>query len=221
MDYNYRKEFIKNFNYLGRKYDGWAVWTDFLEAFAKCLQLPFYTKEAHEVIKKISTKYGKDYKILDKLATHTINALEHKIQDFLGSIFMELDMANKLNGQFFTPYELSSDASNIKVNNSTNSIAETQQQPTNLEQAKLLMQIKQLQAQTKKTEEQLKENKLKNFAEYVAMQKEIMVNGTAEIKQFIKKHVENEQDILEWNKLWSNYIETVYSQLSTTLFESL
>ncbi len=106
------------------------------------------------------------------------------------------------------------------INSSTNSITNGQQ-PASLEQAKLLMQIKQLQAQTKKTEEQLKENKLKNFAEYVAMQKEIMVNGTAEIKEFVKKHVEKEQDILEWNNLWSNYIETVYNQMSKTLFESL
>ncbi len=125
MDYDYRKEFISDFNILGRKYDRWTVWSDFLDVFAKCLQLPFYSQEAREVIKKVSKKYGEDYKVLDKLATHVINALEHKIQDFLGSIFMELELANKLNGQFFTPYDLcllmvqmqTSDITMEKINN--------------------------------------------------------------------------------------------------------
>lgn len=42
-----------------------------------------------------------------ELATHTVMALEdNPEQDFLGSIFMELNLGNESGGQFFTPYHV-------------------------------------------------------------------------------------------------------------------
>lgn len=41
------------------------------------------------------------------LLSHVVMALENKTCDFLGSVFMELELGNNHNGQYFTPYDVS------------------------------------------------------------------------------------------------------------------
>ncbi len=103
---DYRNEFIKEFNSLRPFFSPWNLWCDFTSVFANAIRLPFYYKEASEVIKQVSEKYGDKFKVLDRMSSLVTDALEHKIQDFLGSVFMELDLGNKFNGQFFTPYHV-------------------------------------------------------------------------------------------------------------------
>jgi len=43
---------------------------------------------------------------MSHLLALTTMAMEHKYQDFLGAMFMELELGNKWRGQFFTPYNL-------------------------------------------------------------------------------------------------------------------
>lgn len=57
---------------------------------------------------KIIKKYNKqEQAIFPELAAQTVLALEeNQEQDFLGSIFMELNLGNESGGQFFTPYHV-------------------------------------------------------------------------------------------------------------------
>ncbi len=49
----------------------------------------------------------KDQKLFPELLGHVVMGLEAKPHDFLGSVYMELELGNKGTGQFFTPYEVS------------------------------------------------------------------------------------------------------------------
>lgn len=102
----YQREFIKVFNSVNRKYDRWTVWTDFLDSFAAALQLPFYGGKVADRIKNASEKYGDDFLKLDQMTKIVVDALECKFQDFLGTVFMGLELGNKWKGQFFTPYHV-------------------------------------------------------------------------------------------------------------------
>lgn len=64
--------------------------------------------EREERYMKIIKKYNKqEQAIFPELAAQTILALEeNQEQDFLGSIFMELNLGNGSGGQFFTPYHI-------------------------------------------------------------------------------------------------------------------
>ena len=57
---------------------------------------------------KIIKKYNKqEQNLFPELTAHTVMALEENPeQDFLGGIFMELNLGNGSNGQFFTPYHV-------------------------------------------------------------------------------------------------------------------
>ena len=57
---------------------------------------------------RIIRKYNKqEQAIFPELAAQTVLALEeNQEQDFLGSIFMELNLGNESGGQFFTPYHI-------------------------------------------------------------------------------------------------------------------
>lgn len=65
-------------------------------------------EDREERYMKIIKKYSKqEQAIFPELATQTVLALEeNQEQDFLGSIFMELNLGNESGGQFFTPYHI-------------------------------------------------------------------------------------------------------------------
>lgn len=64
---------------------------------------------------KIEQRYLETIKIYTKeqanefsqLLALLVNALEEKHQDFLGQVYMRLNLGNSANGQFFTPYHVS------------------------------------------------------------------------------------------------------------------
>lgn len=58
---------------------------------------------------KIIKKYDKrEQQLFPDLAAHTVMALEENPeQDFLGDIYMKLNLGSQTRGQFFTPYSIS------------------------------------------------------------------------------------------------------------------
>ena len=99
------KRIIKKINSF-RSNDIWDIYNDFLilssEKFKKTLDKNF--KSTH----KIYDKYNNIEIILfDEILIILDELLKKEKKDHLGDLLMELEMANKLNGQFFSPFDIS------------------------------------------------------------------------------------------------------------------
>lgn len=106
-----KKEFLKTFNQLTNRYRSWDVWRDFIVMYACALSNPMdkeHYEERESLYLQLIKKYNKQEQLLfPELAAHTVMALEENPeQDFLGSIFMSLNLGSQHNGQFFTPYHV-------------------------------------------------------------------------------------------------------------------
>lgn len=106
-----RKDFLKVFGQLTNRHRSWDVWSDFIQMFACSLSNPLdkeHYDEREALYLRLIKKYNKkEQELFPELAAHTVMALEeNQEQDFLGSIFMSLNLGNERNGQFFTPYHV-------------------------------------------------------------------------------------------------------------------
>ena len=104
-----RKQFLKTFHQLTYRHRAWDVWRGFFIMFACSLSNPgdkSHYEERGKRYLRIIKKYNKqEQKLFPELAAYVVMALEENPeQDFLGSIFMELNLGNKSTSQFFTPY---------------------------------------------------------------------------------------------------------------------
>lgn len=105
------KEFLDIFNSMCETRNGWQVWTDLITAMAIALsnvveQNPIRKEEREkEFLSCIERLGGMDKP--SKLLEIMILALEENPkQDFLGGLFMKLELGNHWRGQFFTPYDV-------------------------------------------------------------------------------------------------------------------
>lgn len=105
------KEFINTFKQLAGYHHSWDIWKDFITMFACALSNSIdksHYEERERLYLETIKKYGKrEQDLFPKFTAYTVMALnENPEQDFLGSIFMLLNLGNKYKGQFFTPYHL-------------------------------------------------------------------------------------------------------------------
>lgn len=103
--------FEKDFNFLCRSRGRWKVWSDFvhLSAYSISNAVDSVHREKRESeYLKIAEEYSKEE--MGKFAclfSATIMALEkNPDQDFLGDLYMRLELGNERAGQFFTPYNV-------------------------------------------------------------------------------------------------------------------
>lgn len=106
-----RKEFLRIFNQLTYRHRSWDVWRDFIVMYACALSNPVdkeHYEERESLYLRTIKKYNKqEQPLFSELAAYTVMALEENPeQDFLGSIYMSLNLGNQHNGQFFTPYHV-------------------------------------------------------------------------------------------------------------------
>ena len=103
-----KKEFIKTIQQLSYTRHKWQTWQDFTELAALSIaQATAYSEEREETYMRTIGRYThKEAQLIPKLLALTIQALEIKHHDFLGEMFMELELGSKWHGQFFTPYHL-------------------------------------------------------------------------------------------------------------------
>lgn len=103
-----RKKFISVFNHTARHLRRWDVFSDFITLVANELDLArIRTPENIERSRKICARYDqRDMEGLHELFGLMVAALEGKFHDFLGAVFMELEMGSGDMGQFFTPYHV-------------------------------------------------------------------------------------------------------------------
>lgn len=103
------KLFLDTFRSLCYSRNAWEVWTDFVAATA-CSLASVADKEG-EIHNEREKEYAKCIERLGgvdgaaKLFAYVVEALEENPeQDFLGGLFMKLNLCNHWKGQFFTPY---------------------------------------------------------------------------------------------------------------------
>lgn len=101
-----RKQFVSVFAHTGRHLRRWDVFSDFITLAANELDMArIRTPENIESCRKICARYdAEDIKNLHTLFNLMVCALDAKFHDFLGSIFMELELGSGDMGQYFTPY---------------------------------------------------------------------------------------------------------------------
>lgn len=106
-----QKAFLDAFRKLTNRHRAWDAWRDFITMFACSLSNPVdkeHYDEREALYLRTIRKYNKqEQELFPELAAQTVLALEkNPEQDFLGSIFMSLNLGNESNGQFFTPYHV-------------------------------------------------------------------------------------------------------------------
>lgn len=91
----------------------WQVFNDCIEMFALSIQNTFCFGQTFEKnenrYKDITKNYSEsEIETIVKIFSEITNALEaNPFQDFLGDLYMQLDMGSSALGQFFTPYTVS------------------------------------------------------------------------------------------------------------------
>ncbi len=108
---DYRKAFLKTFSELARTHHNWSVWNDFVTmlscAISNSLDKTNYEKREALYLSIINGYDKPEQKLFPELAAHTVMALEkNPEQDFLGSLFMELNLGDHWKQQVFTPYDV-------------------------------------------------------------------------------------------------------------------
>ena len=110
-----QKDFVKVFDSLTGKYNRWEVWRDMVWMIATSISNAVdkrYAKERDQIYREIVEKYSEsEMQKFANLFTILTTSMDTKMSkglwgDFLGELFMNLDLGNDLGGQFFTPYHL-------------------------------------------------------------------------------------------------------------------
>lgn len=105
-----RKQFISVFTQTACHLHRWSVFSDFIMLAASEMDIArIKTKENIEQARGICGRYEKtDIENFHQLFLLMIDALEAEFHDFLGSVFMELELGSEKTGQHFTPYHVQS-----------------------------------------------------------------------------------------------------------------
>lgn len=112
---DYLKEFITKLQNLDHSRRTDNVFRDFLALSTYAIMQPFYrSPEIERKYLDIINKYNKEQaNEFSQMLALLVNALEFQFQDFLGQVYMQLNLGNVKTGQFFTPYSVSKMMSEI------------------------------------------------------------------------------------------------------------
>lgn len=105
---DYIKEFISKLSNLDRSRSISTVFNDFLTLSYFSLAQTVYRSDNLEqrylnIIKTYTKKQAEEF---SKLLAFLVLGLEQAPQDFLGQVFMSLNLGSQANGQYFTPYSV-------------------------------------------------------------------------------------------------------------------
>lgn len=122
-----QKSFLQSFELLMRRRSSWEAWADFVSMSAKAISNAVDKRQAPrreaEYLKLISKYDRQEQAIFPELLACTVAALEaNPEQDFLGDLYMSLDLGNHWKGQFFTPYNLCRAMSNLTVSDAADQV---------------------------------------------------------------------------------------------------
>lgn len=108
---NHQKAFIKLFDGLVGRYSRWQIWQDFVVMSAcsiSCMVDKSHAEKREEMYRQVAGKYQDDelQAFSHMLAEVVIGMERNPNQDFLGELYMNLELGNQQAGQFFTPYDV-------------------------------------------------------------------------------------------------------------------
>ncbi|MGC6360418.1 N-6 DNA methylase [Bisgaard Taxon 45] len=136
---DFEKKFTALFKSIAPHYRRSEVFYDFITIFALEFYLILYGPQADESLKqRYHTATGhyteEEKQVLSRLFNIIVEALEHKTYDFLGSIFMGLELGDQYKAQYFTPSYIAHFMATITLSDSHNLIRRrgflTLQEPT-------------------------------------------------------------------------------------------
>ena len=105
------KEFLELFRSLCQTRSSWEVWADFVTmtacAIANSTEVDPAIRERRESEYEACVKRMGGVDVSAQMLAIVVEALERNPeQDFLGNLFMQLNLGNHWKGQFFTPYTI-------------------------------------------------------------------------------------------------------------------
>jgi hypothetical protein len=108
---DWEDKFLKSFQKLTYRRRAWDVWRAYILLHAcsisNVLDKDNYDQREKRYLKIIHQYSKEEQAIFPELAAYTTMALDqNQEQDFLGKMFMRLDLGNRSAGQFFTPYHV-------------------------------------------------------------------------------------------------------------------
>jgi type I restriction-modification system DNA methylase subunit len=106
-----QKEFVKKFNALCGAHSRWEVWSDFVQMSAIAVSNAVDKANAPERVKAFQTMASKytdrERNALAELLAELVAGMEaNPDRDYLGELYMVLELGNQKAGQFFTPYDV-------------------------------------------------------------------------------------------------------------------
>lgn len=124
-----KKEFARIFDSLCDRHSRWSVWADFVTLAAISISNTVDQSSAEhreQTYMSIIKKYRKDEaeKFTEMFAAVVVGMDENPNQDFLGELYMSLDLGNQHVGQFFTPYDVCAMMSEMTSGNLSEQIKE-------------------------------------------------------------------------------------------------
>ncbi|MGP2504480.1 SAM-dependent DNA methyltransferase [Pantoea ananatis] len=105
---DHEKEFISLFNSIARGTRRLQVFTDFISCSVIAIQngLQFCEKREQKYMAIVARYKKEDVSSMARLLAYVVNGLEEKICDFLGRIYMLLELGDKDKEQYFTPWSV-------------------------------------------------------------------------------------------------------------------
>jgi len=108
---DWRKEFLQTFRRLTYHHQSWRVWSDFVEmaacAISNRVDMTRYEAREKRYLEIVRAYEREEVEEFPRLLACVAGALEENPrQDFLGTMFQELELSNHWRGQFFTPYHV-------------------------------------------------------------------------------------------------------------------
>lgn len=115
-----QKEFVKLFEGLCGKYSRHEVWQDFIwmaaTAISNAVDKRFFEQREARYLDTIGKYTPEEQKVFPKLFALVVNGMDRgPDQDYLGELYMLLNLGNPHSGQFFTPYDVCLCMANIDL----------------------------------------------------------------------------------------------------------
>ncbi|AUX71603.1 hypothetical protein [Erwinia pyrifoliae] len=105
---NHENAFISLFDQTARYHHRYQVFEDFISCSVIALQngLQFCDRREQKYMRIVSKYQKPDVTNMAQLLAHVVSGLEESPGDFLGRVFMLLELGDKYRGQFFTPWSV-------------------------------------------------------------------------------------------------------------------
>ncbi|UDQ97799.1 hypothetical protein AAEX28_12465 [Lentisphaerota bacterium WC36G] len=93
--------------------------------------------------------------------------------------------------------------------------------PRDIKEKHIAVKIEKDAAHKEKLEQEIKENKIRQFQEYLEIEKDAMLQAGAPVKEFIRENITDAEILEEWNLTWETFLNDVYTKLSNHIANEL